>query len=89
MDSNCLRFVLTNQNIVQKLNTFVLLMYFFIANEQVTDSLYELARMSIQPYEIYLATLNLFIGTVSTISPKSLSLVINFTGASLDSYSNN
>jgi hypothetical protein len=49
---------------------------------------YGMARKSIQPYEIDLATVNPSIGTVSTISPNSMSLVINFTGASLDSYNN-
>lgn len=50
---------------------------------------YGMARKSTQPYEIYLATVNPSIGTVSTISPNSMSLVINFTGASHDSYNNN
>jgi hypothetical protein len=88
MDSNCLRFVFTNKNIVQKLNTLALLVYFFITNEQVSNSVYGMARKSTQPYEIYFATVNPFIGTVSTISPKSLSPIINFTGATLDSYNN-
>jgi len=74
---------------MKKLLIFVATFMVAPAQAQISNTFYGLARKNTPNSEIFLATMNPSTGTVTNISPTSLSPIVNLTGAALDPYNNN
>ena len=74
---------------MKKLFIFVTIFIVAQSQAQISNTFYGLARKNTPNNEIFLATINPSTGTVTNISPTSLSPIVNLTGAALDPYNNN